>query len=76
MAFAAPHGAVGRGARRPGGGAADDWQEKYRHVDDVTCRDAVVMFIGERTILVWRVIPEYPEWYRVVFLGDPDDYAF
>ncbi len=53
----------------------DSWAHKYRHVDDVTNPNAVIMFVEDELVLVWRVIAEYPDWYRVIFLGHPDDQA-
>lgn len=54
----------------------DTWRDKYQHLDDVTNPRAVVMVIRPDVLMVWRVITEYPNWFRVIFLGDPEDYTF
>lgn len=40
----------------------DTWAEKYRHLDDVTNPNAVIMFVRPDLVLVWRVIQEYPDY--------------
>lgn len=52
----------------------DSWAEKYRHLDEVTTRQGVVMLIEPGLVMVWRPIYEYPDWFRVIYVGDPDDY--
>jgi hypothetical protein len=54
----------------------DTWAERYRHLDDVTNGNAVIMFIREDLVLVWRVITEYPDYWRAIYLGHPDDTTF
>ncbi len=54
----------------------DSWGHRYEHLDDVTDRRGVIMLIRPDLVLVWRVLPEYPDWFRVVYLGSPDDYGF
>jgi hypothetical protein len=52
----------------------DSWGEKYRHLDDVTDPTAVVMLLDEEDdlVLVWRVIAQYPDYFRVIYLGQLD----
>jgi hypothetical protein len=52
------------------------WGAKYRHVDDVTNPLAVVMYIEPELVIVWRVLKEYPNWFRVIYVGHPDDTTF
>jgi len=54
----------------------DTWAQTYRHLDDVTNPSAVIMFIRPDLVLVWRVIREYPDYWRPVYLGHPDDNTF
>ncbi len=54
----------------------DSWPDRYEHLDDVTDRRAVIMIVRPDLVLVWRVLAEYPDWFRVVYLGSPDDYEF
>lgn len=49
------------------------WTSKYAHLDDLTRRGAVIMYVTNDLVVVWRVITEYPEWYRVVYIGDPPE---
>ncbi len=51
----------------------DTWSETYRHLDDVTNPRAVIMFIRDDLVLVWRVLTEYPDYWRPVYLGHPDE---
>lgn len=48
------------------------WAGRYRHLDDVTNKFAVIMFIEPTLVIVWRIIVEYPEWFRVIYVGHPD----
>jgi len=50
----------------------DTWAERYRHLDDVTDPRAVIMFVRDDLVLVWRVITEYPDYWRPLYLGHPD----
>lgn len=54
----------------------DTWAERYEHFDDVTNANAVIMLVEPGLVIVWRVITEYPDYFRVIFVGDPDDYTF
>jgi hypothetical protein len=54
----------------------DTWRDKYRHLDDVTDPRAVIMLLRDDVLMVWRVITEYPNYFRVIFVGSPKDYAF
>lgn len=49
----------------------NSWSERYAHLDDVTRRSAVIMFVRQDLVIVWRTIAEYPDWFRVIFIGDP-----
>lgn len=47
------------------------WVEKYAHLDDVTRKATVIMFVRDDLVVVWRPILEYPDWFRVIYIGDP-----
>lgn len=47
------------------------WTDIYDHLDEVTRRGAVIMFVREDLVITWRTITEYPDWYRVLYIGDP-----
>lgn len=46
------------------------WANRYRHWDDDDLR-AIVLEIETGDVLVWRPITEYPDWYRVFYVGRP-----
>lgn len=46
------------------------WETKYVHLDDVTRKHAVIMYVREDVVIVWRPITEYPDWFRVIYIGD------
>lgn len=50
------------------------WASHYRHLDDVTNPYAVIMFLRPDLVMVWRILTEYPEYFRVVWIGSPDGY--
>lgn len=52
------------------------WQDRYMHLDEVSVPGGVIMFIRPDLVLVWRVITEYPDYWRPLYLGDPDDTTF
>lgn len=47
------------------------WTEKYRHWDDLV-RQAIVLAISEDEVLVWRRYVEYPDYFRVLYVGKID----
>lgn len=49
---------------------ADTWADKYVHLDDVTRKHVVIMYVRGDLVIVWRVITEYPDWFRVIYIGD------
>ncbi len=50
------------------------WVEHYDHLDDLTRRGTVVMWIRPDLVVVWRIITEYPNYFRLVFIGSlPQD---
>lgn len=40
------------------------------HLDDVTRKYAVIMHVRGDLVIVWRVVTEYPDWFRVIYIGD------
>lgn len=43
---------------------------------DLTQGNRFIIAIRPDLWLVWRIIGTYPDWYEVVYLGDPDDSTF
>jgi hypothetical protein len=52
------------------------WADRYYHLDEVTVPGGVIMFIRPDLVLVWREITEYPDYFRPLYLGHPDDTTF
>ena len=47
------------------------WAEKYRHWDDLV-RNAIALEISDDEVLVWRRYVEYPDYFRVLYVGKID----
>lgn len=50
------------------------WPSAYRHYDDVTARwpHGVILQISAEEVLVFRVYTEYPNWFRLIYIGKID----
>lgn len=53
--------------------AEGTWASQYQHLDDVTSPTGYVLLVEPGLVIVWREITEYPDWFRVLFVGHPDD---
>lgn len=49
------------------------WEEKYTHLDDLSHVNGVVLIIEDGLVLVWHPLRDYPNYFRVVYVGHPDD---
>jgi hypothetical protein len=47
------------------------WATKYQHWDDVV-RRGIVLLISDDEVLVWRQYVEYPDTFRVLYVGKID----
>lgn len=47
------------------------WAEKYRHWDDLV-RNGIALELSADEVLVWRRYVEYPDYFRVLYVGKID----
>jgi hypothetical protein len=51
------------------------WQE-LEWFEDLTQDQTYVLVLAPQVWMVWRVIKTYPNWFEVLYLGDPDDSTY
>lgn len=48
------------------------WSVAYAHWDEVTVPEGVTMRLSDEEVLTWRTFMEWPDVFRVVYIGKAD----